>query len=165
MTLLHVGAEDGSLAIIRRGEPSGTYGYQVVGSEAAIDDDDEPAAAPTHAIHATFEAALDELERYPWRELYPLHVAPDFGELVWSRVEELGSSERSRWMKLCRRPSCPSCRSAIAIVPILYGEPTKEAGRLAAIGELELGGCLVFDESSGWHCRACRASFGERLDV
>jgi len=53
---------------------------------------------------------------------------------------------------------CPKCR-AIKVVPILYGEPTSEAGDLEAKGDLVLGGCCITGDDPRWRCLACSTDF------
>ena len=49
---------------------------------------------------------------------------------------------------------CPNCNSA-SVVPIMYGLPGAEAGKLQEEGKLKLGGCIVWDENPGWYCNDC----------
>ena len=60
-------------------------------------------------------------------------------------------------------PSCPACQSG-DVVPIAYGLPMGEGLARAQRGEVMLGGCVVWDESPQWHCRACGAAFGDHQE-
>ena len=42
---------------------------------------------------------------------------------------------------------CPKCGGRI--VPILYGEPTPEAGEMERRKEIILGGCCIFEDEDG----------------
>jgi len=59
--------------------------------------------------------------------------------------------------------ACPKCGSS-RVVPIAYGEPTRETEARARRGEVVLGGCLIElgpDGDPEWACRDCRARFGK----
>ena len=49
---------------------------------------------------------------------------------------------------------CPGCKSAKAVVPVVYGFPDPELMEQEERGEVELGGCVVESDSPKWHCRA-----------
>ena len=53
---------------------------------------------------------------------------------------------------------CPECGGRL--VPILYGDPTYEAGEAAKRKELYLGGCCV-NPLFQYHCYNCNKDFGE----
>jgi DNA-directed RNA polymerase subunit RPC12/RpoP len=53
-------------------------------------------------------------------------------------------------------PACPSCGSTDA-VRIVYGYPTAETAEAAERGEVELGGCVIGQESPDYVCRRCGA--------
>ncbi len=55
-------------------------------------------------------------------------------------------------------PPCPKCGAKT--VPIVYGHPpgpSEEYDR----GEIHLGGCIVSEYMSAWHCNACGHEFGK----
>jgi hypothetical protein len=53
-------------------------------------------------------------------------------------------------------PRCPRCGGAL--VPIVYGLPTRETELIAARGAVALGGCVIHDGAPRWRCRACGES-------
>lgn len=50
--------------------------------------------------------------------------------------------------------ACPSCSSTDAR-RIVYGYPTAETFEAAERGEIELGGCVIGEESPDYVCRGC----------
>ncbi len=56
-------------------------------------------------------------------------------------------------------PRCPSCGAA-RTMPLVIGEPTMAAVRMAQRGELVLGGCVFAgDETPTWRCMRCGAEW------
>lgn len=55
-------------------------------------------------------------------------------------------------------PGCPECNSPDTVMN-LYGMPTWEIGQMAERGEVELGGCIVFDGQATHVCHNCGARF------
>jgi predicted RNA-binding Zn-ribbon protein involved in translation (DUF1610 family) len=53
---------------------------------------------------------------------------------------------------------CPRCGAEMTPVPILYGMPTPDGFAAAERGEVELGGCIVGEESPEYRCPSCRAA-------
>jgi hypothetical protein len=54
--------------------------------------------------------------------------------------------------------ACPACGSA-DVIAILYGLPGHEIFEQERAGEIELGGCIVFDDQPDWRCRTCGNGF------
>jgi hypothetical protein len=77
-----------------------------------------------------------------------LHAASDAPWIDALQERYLDLAKAETW------PECPGCHAHEAI-PILYGDPTREAEQAARRGELVLGGCCVMGEDPKWHCRAC----------
>jgi len=50
--------------------------------------------------------------------------------------------------------ACPRCGSA-EVIPIVYGLPGPGLVRDCEAGEVELGGCCVYDNMPTCRCRAC----------
>lgn len=57
------------------------------------------------------------------------------------------------------KKKCPACGSNDT-VKILYGMPTYEAFEASERGEIELGGCCIFDDNPTTHCKTCGQNFG-----
>lgn len=47
-------------------------------------------------------------------------------------------------------------------IPIAYGYPGPGMMEAAERGEIELGGCVIFDEQPTRRCEACGAALGSR---
>ena len=57
-------------------------------------------------------------------------------------------------------PSCEICGGST--VPIAYGYPGPEMWEAAERGEIELGGCMVFDGQPMRRCTSCGAALSRR---
>jgi hypothetical protein len=60
-----------------------------------------------------------------------------------------------------KRPplACPRCKTDRAI-RIVYGEPAPDVFEAADRGEIEIGGCVVTEDSPARRCKACGHAFG-----
>lgn len=67
----------------------------------------------------------------------------------------------ARTVKKGERTSCGICGSD-RVVPIVYGLPGGELYTKAERGEVELGGCVVFEDAPERRCRACGATWSRR---
>ena len=105
--ILEVGAEGGSITL---------YGVRTAKgwlySRHAIDQTpellDEPWIERDSEVGKSWVAALKLLAKYPWHELYPLHVHPEFRALVFDALIERYSEEKDenprqlpKWKVLC----------------------------------------------------------------
>jgi hypothetical protein len=54
------------------------------------------------------------------------------------------------------KPACPECGSH-DVLPIVYGLPSPETMHRAVLGELVLGGCVVFGSDPDMCCGSCSA--------
>jgi len=61
-------------------------------------------------------------------------------------------------MTIFEKPACPECGSH-DVVPIIYGLPGPELETRAVMGEVMLGGCVVFDSAPDLYCKSCSASW------
>lgn len=55
-------------------------------------------------------------------------------------------------------PSCPAC-GCTKVVEIVYGFPPAWVKAAARQGELELGGCCIYEDSPSWACKICGHRF------
>jgi hypothetical protein len=90
--VLKVGAEGGDLTLLGRREGTGWLFSLAVNdcSTSLLDDDDMEAGSDAHVTSKqvrTWEEALALLNCYPWAELYPIAVHPDFRDDVWKQVQ------------------------------------------------------------------------------
>jgi GTP pyrophosphokinase len=105
-TVLEVGAEGGSLAIIRERNTQGTWEYWALRDEATIADllpDEEFGKGELierSAHKPAFEDALSLLDQYPWFRLIPMMVHPEFEKSILREVETRGGKEAAEnWIR------------------------------------------------------------------
>lgn len=79
--ILEVGAEGGNIRLLRRHGANGPE-FRVQTSESAISQDDPDLVLPPRAWVSNWEAALEQLDSYPWARLYPVSVHPDIRDAV-----------------------------------------------------------------------------------
>jgi hypothetical protein len=95
--ILEVGADGGSIMLFGR-KSGGGYLFTVTTNEVALLDDDEVYSSPSRPW-VPWEEALQQLDTYPWVQLYPLSVHPEFQSAVKAALKERGISGRSKAMK------------------------------------------------------------------
>lgn len=105
--IVKVLAEGGSVTLHGASTPNGWVFYRDVRDQTP-DLLDEPWIEHSSMQVATWPAALELLDRYPWYRLYPKVVHPDFRgavlEAVEERYREAGPVSHSRlpmWRELC----------------------------------------------------------------
>jgi hypothetical protein len=87
-----IGADGGNLTLIGQ-KIEGTWRFRLQTNDcsAGFLDEDDAAGLPTGATASpwvsTWADAVALLDRYPWAELYPLTVHPEFREQVWKEVK------------------------------------------------------------------------------
>lgn len=105
--VLEVGAEGGSLKLIRRvRDGRSTFGLTINESvfQDLLPDEDLPAGRAAGPVGGTLEEALEAMGRYPWFKLYPLFVHPDVDEVVRAAVRSRNGDEAlRRWDEILRR--------------------------------------------------------------
>ena len=79
--VLEVGSEGGSIQLRRRRIGAGPE-FRVQASEAVLCEDDSDLALQPRPWVSDWEAALEQLDSYPWTRLYPLSVHPDIRDAV-----------------------------------------------------------------------------------
>lgn len=83
--IVEVGAEGGSLTLYGMQSPDG-WQFRAETNEAALDDGDTP-DLPERPWVATWRSALKQLDAYPWTQLYPLKVHPEFSDRVFKVLQ------------------------------------------------------------------------------
>lgn len=83
--IVEVGAEGGSLTLYGIQSPDG-WQFRAETNEAALDDGDTP-DLPERPWAATWRSALKQLDAYPWTQLYPLKVHPEFSDRVFKALQ------------------------------------------------------------------------------
>jgi hypothetical protein len=109
-TVLEVGAEGGTLAIVRQRNQRGSWEYWCLRDETTMLDvlpEDEIGNRDDlfekSAHMGTFEDALLRLGQYPWFRFIPLKVHPEFADLVLREVERKGGKEAAvEWTEKLR---------------------------------------------------------------
>lgn len=108
--ILEVGCEGGSLTLFGERNSTGDWRFLSEKDEATVcqmllDEDREGLIDHENSGYFnSFEEALKLFNRYPWVELYPLKVHPDFLDQVLLEVEKCGGkSESLRWQKELNR--------------------------------------------------------------
>jgi hypothetical protein len=75
--ILQVAAEGGSITLYgMRG--AGWWRYRIETSESALDVDDEMPVVPKRPWVQSWHSALAQLDRYPWTQLHPWMIHPEF---------------------------------------------------------------------------------------
>ncbi len=106
--VLQVGAEGGSLTIVRYPVSGEKWQFAFIRDESTLadflgeeDKDLIDALSETHDSIATFEEAIALMNAYPWPELYPLVVHPEFVNQVMEIIERSGNLRaRDEWKKI-----------------------------------------------------------------
>jgi hypothetical protein len=110
--IIEVGAEGGSITLYGiRTERSWFFARKVIEIDLTGElFDDERIDKKSDAVDS-WEAALKLLDQYPWSELYPISIHPDFRQQVWIAVQERLQSNTEisqfalkRWRELCSHP-------------------------------------------------------------
>jgi hypothetical protein len=104
--VLEVGAEGGSLSLVRRRNIDANWEYRTETDETAFYDllskgDLSGLEVSTHSRYVrSFEEALTVLDKYPWFDFVPLKVHPEYFHAVLGEVRKRGgeATER-RWRK------------------------------------------------------------------
>jgi hypothetical protein len=104
--ILTIAAEGGSLRIVRIAHSDAPAVFVVRRNESALADllDDEefsrPSAVSESPAHASFETALAALDQYPWHQLFPVTVHPDYADVIGAAVKARGGEEAlTRWQR------------------------------------------------------------------
>jgi hypothetical protein len=99
-TVLQVGAEGGTLSIVRQRNELGDWEYWCLRDETSMlellaeeDVGNRGSLLEDSAHVGTFEDALLRLDQYPWYRLVPMKVSADFADLVLREVEKRGGKE------------------------------------------------------------------------
>jgi 5-methylcytosine-specific restriction endonuclease McrA len=110
-TVFEVGAEGGTLAIVRQRNQSGAWEYWSLRDETTMLDllpEDEigyrDALLEKSARDGKFEDALLRLDEFPWFRLFPMKVSAEFADLVLREVEKRGGKEAAvEWTERLKR--------------------------------------------------------------
>jgi hypothetical protein len=99
-TVLEVGCEGGTLAVVRQRDELGNWEYWCLRDETTMlelvaeeDAGDKDSLLEESVRLGTFEDALHRLDRYPWYHLFPMKVSADLADLVLKEIEKRGGKE------------------------------------------------------------------------
>lgn len=104
-TVLEVGVEGGTLAIVRQRNQHESWEYWSLRDERTMldvlskDELGDSVVLFEQSAHVDkFEDALIRLDRYPWFRFVPLKVSAEFADLVLREVEKRGGKEAAlKW--------------------------------------------------------------------
>lgn len=108
-TVLEVGAEGGTLSIVRQRSGHGDWKFQCLLDETTFSEllpeefgnDEDLFKKSAHMD--TFEDALLRLDKYPWSCLFPLKVHPEYADSILREVEKRGGKEAvAEWTERLR---------------------------------------------------------------
>lgn len=104
--ILEVIAEGGSITLYGL-RSAGCWQFRVETNEAAMDIDEEMPDVPKRPWVDSWYSALEQLDRYPWPQLYPRLVHPEFGEPIFEALQVRKAEGKffdwSRWRHVLRR--------------------------------------------------------------
>ncbi len=84
--IVEVGSEGGSLTLYGIQSAEG-WQFRVETNEVALVDDEDMPDLPVRRWVETWRSALKQLDRYPWTQLHPLAVHPEFREKVFKALQ------------------------------------------------------------------------------
>jgi hypothetical protein len=103
-TILEVGAEGGSLSIVRTRASDGTWRFDVLRDETTLsdmlDENEQTSVALTDASGAfdSLAAALQAMDRFPWHLLMPLKCHKEYqGAIITEVLRRGGTGAAARW--------------------------------------------------------------------
>jgi hypothetical protein len=109
--ILSVGGEGGGMDLVQ--EVGGKRRFRVISADHTMTFlNDEERDGPVHGDSgwiATWEEALEKFEKWPWPQLFPLHVDRKFADRVLAAIPEVLKRRnlpedyyrRDRWLMAC----------------------------------------------------------------
>ena len=109
--VLELGCEGGSISLYGWRTRQGNWRFQLGTDESTMKSmlPGEDAAGLQYISSSPaasgWQGALRLLSRYPWRQLYPLYVHPEFADAVWNEVatDKEASWTREDWLRVCQK--------------------------------------------------------------
>jgi hypothetical protein len=67
---------------------------------------------------------------------------------------------------MTRKTNCPKCFST-QLIPIAYGMPNPDTVKARDRGEVEIGGCVIWDDDqmARWRCTECKTRILENGSI
>ena len=105
-SLLSVGAEGGSLAIIGLKEADQTWRFKVIRDESTILgllDEITREDVIDELVFDTWEEALSNMDRYPWVTLFPIYVHDEYTIRIFRAVRARTTDKLllTKWASIC----------------------------------------------------------------
>jgi hypothetical protein len=113
IVIVQIGAEGGSIKVLRRTADDGDHQYSVQMRDQTMTflsgDEAGPEIRRDSAWTKSWDSAIKTLGRWPWPMLYPMYVHPDYRDRVLSAVKQYrmpdGQAARAsaveRWESAC----------------------------------------------------------------
>ena len=103
--VLQVGAEGGSLTIVRYHVSGEKWQFAIIRDESTLADflgeEDKEDLFETLDSIPTFEDAIALMNKYPWPNLYPLVVHPEYANRVMEIIERSGNPRaKDGWQEI-----------------------------------------------------------------
>ncbi len=86
-TVLLVGGEGGDVKLVRRSGEEG-WEFRVETGESGLLDEDQDSATQERPWVATWRSAMKRLDAYPWPQLHPIAVHPEFHDRVLNALRQ-----------------------------------------------------------------------------
>jgi hypothetical protein len=105
--IFKIGAEEGSLTVLGRHNDAGQWQYTLVRDEAALQfltKEFTDKELYSDCLASSWEEVLDELDVYPWAQMYPLGpFHPDHKIRIWAAVQARSAEDGydADWETLC----------------------------------------------------------------
>jgi hypothetical protein len=181
VTILEVGFEGGSIAILASQKPDGRWEYRVRTNESAMcdmlseeDRADLGPAVTTQGKWGTFCEALRPLDHHEWYRAYPLVVHPEFREVVLLAVRERGGIEaQALWRRRMEGNMVLQSNSPATIEIVKQVAPSEEEWRrftadlALCVTDLSEDDCLIISaKKTGYYVQfAAQGRFGTRAEA
>jgi hypothetical protein len=97
--ILEVGGEGGSIKLLGKESDEG-WAFNVSSEESGLLGDDEDYTPPVRPWVKSWDEAVQQLDQYPWPNLYPLEVHPDFIARVETALKmRVAPDDKGVWPK------------------------------------------------------------------
>ena len=111
--ILKLGAEGGSLRLMAKGGTEPRFSAFV--HDQALTYIDEGPEIDHRSEWGSWEDGIGALDRYPWRQLFPRFVHPEYADRIWALLQSdwanVRESRREDWTMLCGRSSAQDAES------------------------------------------------------
>lgn len=111
--ILKLGAEGGSLRLMAKGESEPRFSAFV--NDQTLTYIDEGPEINRRSEWGSWEEGVGALGRYPWRQLSPIFVHPEYADRIWALLQpdwaNVRDCRREDWTRLCGRPPAQNAGS------------------------------------------------------